>query len=303
MRWLDYLFAARPLLHVPVWSIYLVSLHYHQMASGREFHGEDLATPALLSLLCAGAYYLNQVYDREGDALNGKLGFLGPGRLSERGLLGAHLALSVLALAGAALLSWGLLLVFAQLLVLGYIYSAPPLRLKDRPFWGLAANAWSFGLLIPLTVMRDLSEHTVGLLGGDTPVYFLLAVGGTYLLTTIPDRAGDGATGKRTLAVVWPVGWVKAAALALTGLAAAVAWRGGLAELAGVALISLAPIAVTLLAPSPSSERLAAKAPIAILTLAAGWWFPAYLIFVVVLAAATSVYYRARFNQIYPRLT
>lgn len=303
MRRLDLIFAARPLLHVPVWSIYLVSLHYHQAAARRLFGWDDLAVMAGLSLLAGGAYYLNQAYDWEGDAINNKLGLIGAGMLSERALMACYLGVSVVALVGAALISWGLLVIFAQLFVLGYLYSVPPFRLKDRAFWGLFANAWSFGLLIPLTAVRPLSEHTVGLLGGDTPLFFLLAVGSIYLLTTIPDRHGDQASGKRTLAVIWPVWVVKVTALTLMVLAGALAFAGEMAGLVVVVLISLAPMLISLLMPAPPFERMAAKVPILVLTLWAGKLFPAYLIFVVVLIIATRLYYRTRFNLIYPRLT
>ncbi len=42
MNWLDLIFAARPMFHLPGWSIFLVSLHYHHQISGDSFSVEDI---------------------------------------------------------------------------------------------------------------------------------------------------------------------------------------------------------------------------------------------------------------------
>ncbi len=302
MKALDVIFAGRPLLHLPVWSIYLVALHYHLQLSGESFSLMDVLVLGCLSLLSAGAYYLNQIFDVDSDRANQKLGFIDRGYLSRQGLMGAFLVCSAVPLIVAAIVSRSLLFIFAQLLVLSYLYSASPVRLKDRAFWGLFANAYSFGFLIPFTVMPDFSQHTAGLLGWDNPFYFLLAVGSIYLLTTVPDREGDAKTGKRTLAVIWPITLVKLLAIILIGLAAAVAYRSQFELLVYLALVSIFPIILSILLPAPPIERMAAKIPILLLTLLAGYHFPVYLIFIVVLLFATRLYYLRRFNQIYPRL-
>jgi 4-hydroxybenzoate polyprenyltransferase len=76
MKVLDFIFAARPLLHIPVWTVYLITLHHHRQADNGLFSIEDLVMLGCLSLLFAGAFYLNQVYDYDSDLRNKKLGFL-----------------------------------------------------------------------------------------------------------------------------------------------------------------------------------------------------------------------------------
>jgi len=302
MKILDLIFAGRPLLHLPVWSIYLVSLHYHLELSGESFARQDLLTLVLLSLLSAGAYYLNQIHDVESDDYNRKLGFLQRGYVTERGLILAFVITSAVPLVAAFFVSRALLFIFAQLLVLSYLYSAPPARLKDRAFLGLIANAYSFGFLIPFTVMPDFNQHTAGLLGWDNPLYFFLAVASIYLMTTIPDREGDRAAGKRTLGVVWAPFAVKIIAMVLMLLAAAVAFRSNYSLLFYVALISLLPMVFCVILAVPPLERMAAKLPILLLTLLAGGFFPLYFVFLVVLFVATRIYYVKRFEFVYPRL-
>jgi 4-hydroxybenzoate polyprenyltransferase len=302
MKALDLFFAARPLLHLPIWTVYLVSLHYHHQLSGELFGWGDLVMMAAISLLFAGASYLNQVYDFESDRINGKLGFLQRGLLTSSQLLNGFTVVSLVAMAVAPLFSWFAFFIFAQLLLLSLIYSVSPLRLKDRPVGGLFANAWAFGLLVSLSVMPNMTIHNAGLLGWNAPFYFFFAVGATYALTTIPDRPGDSATGKRTLAVVLGVTGTMIAAIVLLLLAALTAIGSRQILLFFVAAGAVGLVFGALLLRTESSVRFAAKLPLFVLTLAAGYWYPVYLAFVVALLLATRAYYRRRFQVSYPEL-
>ncbi len=303
MRLLDLFYAARPMLHLPIWSIYLVSLFYHHQLSHEHFGWANAGLLIGLSLMASGAYFLNQIYDYDSDRINRKLGFLHLGFLTKRELMVAYLMVSLVAIGWALLGSLLLLIVFLQLFVLGYVYSVPPLRLKDRPFAGLAANAYSFGFLIPFTVMPELTLHNANLLHWDKPIYFFLAVASIYLLTTLPDREGDRATGKRTIAVVMNHRVVKLLAFLLMLCGAYVANRSQLSLLTLVSLVSALPIAVTLFVRSEKLELFAAKLPILLLTLLAGYFYSGYLLFIVVLLILTRIYYKKRFDLVYPKLT
>lgn len=298
----DLFFAARPMLHIPVWSIYLVSLHYHHQLSGGRFSRGNLLMMLCLSLMAAGSYWWNQVYDYDSDFANRKLGFLQRNLLSRIELRAAFLVASVVALAIAPVFSWLILGIFIQLFFFSFAYSAPPFRLKDRAWWGFFANAWGIGFMVPFCIWPELTLHNAGSLGWDNPSYFFLTVGSIYLLTTIPDRAGDQLAGKRTAAVILGTMITMLLALALMLLSAVVAYRS---EFPLLVLLSLASSTVILLAVVIRSDRmplLAAKVPIALLTLLAGYFYPLYLLFIIVLIAATRVYYARRFNMTYPRI-
>jgi 4-hydroxybenzoate polyprenyltransferase len=167
---------------------------------------------------------------------------------------------------------------------------------------GLFANAWAFGFLVSLSVMPDITIHNAGLLGWDAPFYLFFAVGATHALTTIPDRLGDAATGKRTLAVVLGVTGTMITAIVLLLLAALTAIGSRQMLLFFVAAGATGLVFGALLLRTESSVRLAAKLPLFVLTLAAGYWYPAYLVFVVALLFATRAYYRWRFQISYPEL-
>jgi 4-hydroxybenzoate polyprenyltransferase len=302
MKALDLVFAARPLLLVPIWSIYLVSLHFHHDLIGAAFGLVNVLSLAYLTLLGAGACYINQVFDAASDRQNNKVYFLARGLVTERQLMLGFVLTGILALSLSLLVSNLFFLICVQLLAFSYFYSAPSLRLKDRPVAGLVANAWCIGFLISVSVYPRMSQHNAGFLGWDNPFYFFMAVGGIYLLTTIPDQSGDAASGKQTVAVVAGRGrTVLLAALWLT-VAAVTAWNSDYLPIFGVAVMS---VLVTLVSLSASSERFvlfAAKLPILLLTLLAGWYYPYYLIFIVVLVITTRIYYTRRLNISYPNI-
>ena len=302
MKVLDYIFAARPMLQLPIWSVYLVSLHFHSELSGDRFSWNDLLIMAGISLIFSGAAYLNQVFDFETDRINNKVGFLQRGFLDQTGLLRWCLVLMAVPLLISPLLSWLAMFIAAQLVLLSILYSTPPFRMKDRMLGGFFANAWGHGFLVCLAIMPDMTLHNAGLLGWDNPFYFFLAVGATYILTTIPDRVGDAASGKRTVAVVMGRNGALAVAAVLLGLADLVAWHSGYLLLSILAVIGVLFVLAALVIKNETSVRLAAKVPLLLLTLLAAYWYPVYLVFVVALLILTRAYYRRRFDLVYPEL-
>lgn len=302
MKVLDYFFASRPLLQLPIWTVYLVSLHSHLRLSGGSPAWSDLVIMAGLSVIFAGAAYLNQVYDCESDALNRKVGFLQRGFLTRQGLLAASIPALLVPMVVAPLVGWATLFIFALLVVLAYVYSAPPLRLKDHPLGGLLANMTAHGFLVAVAVMPELSMNNSGLLDWNGAFYFFLTVGGTYLLTTLPDRAGDEAVGKRTLSVVLGRTGTLVTTVFLFALAAWSAYRSGAIVLCGLALGAALLTVAALVIRSEKTVLLAAKLPLLALTILACWYFPSYFLFVVALLIATRIYYRRRFGLTYPVL-
>lgn len=302
MKAFDFLFAARPMLHLPVWTVFLITLHFHHELSGDSFDWRDLLMLVCLNLAFAGSYYINQVFDVRSDAINNKLGFIGKGLLSIKAMSWAFGITSVAAVAIAAFLSSFTFGLVAQIVFLSYAYSASPLRLKDRLFWSLFVNAWAFGFLVPLSVLPGLNFNNIGLLGWDNPIYFLLAVGAVSALTMIPDRSGDEATGKRTIAVVFGIKQTLAVAFVLMLCAAYVAYKSHYAALFYLAGLAALFILASLIINSPRLILVAIKLPLLLLTLLAGFFYPGYLVFLVVLIFATRIYYRRRFGINYPSL-
>jgi 4-hydroxybenzoate polyprenyltransferase len=304
LKAIDYIFAARPLLHLPVWSVYLVTLGAMQMPDANYHPGAHIQIMAGLSLVVAGAYYLNQIFDYESDRINDKLGFLQKGLASMRTFWWLFAVTSIAGLTVVTIASPRLLILVGLQFLLGVAYSVPKLKFKDRPRLGLLTNAFSFGLLVPAVALAASmpGESLVGCLEHPLPIYFYLAVAAIHIMTTLPDREGDAAAGKRTVAVIVSPGVCRFFAAVLLAGAGFVAYWAKLEILTTVAIISFGIVLTSYFMKSDKLDLLAAKLPLLLLTFLAGWTYPYYAAFVVALVFATRVYYRRRFGITYPKL-
>ena len=153
-------------------------------------------------LLWSSVLAVNDAFDLETDRLSQRR----QRSPHVRGQLGRGHLLGCAACAGGAaclLAAWGGGLVFtlgtAGVLVLGWIYSAPPVRLKGRPVWDVGCNALAVGVLGPLggwCLTRLVWEYPLSL-----AVTGLLTGAALYLPTLVIDVDADRAAGIRTTAV------------------------------------------------------------------------------------------------------
>jgi 4-hydroxybenzoate polyprenyltransferase len=295
----DLIFAARPMLLLPVWSIFIVTRHV--VMSDQPYGINELLILIGETLIFAGAYFLNQITDYESDLINKKLGFLQRGYINKKEMICGYVIVSIAGLTIGVIISLYIGLIFSAILILGLIYSAPPLRLKDRPIGGFLANIIAYGVLVPLTVVTEtarpfLSDHWY------LTVFFFLTVGAIYLLTIIPDREGDLKTGKMTMAKL-----LSDRVLILIGMCFLVV-AGGWACMLKLSLlciiggVSFLLYLMALIVHKNDMILLACKTPILLLSLLAGYYFPLYIVFLIVLIMATRLYYQWRFNMVYPRL-
>jgi chlorophyll synthase len=105
-------------------------------------------------------------------------------------------ALAVAAVAGPAFLAGT-----ALVLLLGHLYSAPPVRLKARPGADVAVNALVVGVLGPAagwSLHRPVGGYPLVL-----AVLGLLLAAALYLPTTVLDADADRVAGDATAAVRW----------------------------------------------------------------------------------------------------
>ena len=85
LRILDYIFFMRPIILVPLWSFILIGYYHNQnsiqLDSLFQFSlSYQVIIKSILSTLIVGTVYIiNQIYDRETDALNKKLFFIPKG--------------------------------------------------------------------------------------------------------------------------------------------------------------------------------------------------------------------------------
>jgi homogentisate phytyltransferase/homogentisate geranylgeranyltransferase len=163
----------------------------------------------LISSLAANIYIvgLNQLADVQIDRINkpylplasGEY-TLGQGRwiVTGMGVLSIGLALSQ---------GWFLFLTVAAAILIGTLYSLPPLHLKQRPVWAALSIAFVRGLVTNFGLFLHFHQH----LSPETPIPWLLVAGLAVfffgfglviaLYKDIPDLIGDRRYGIRTFTV------------------------------------------------------------------------------------------------------
>ena len=129
-------------------------------------------------LVCASSQAVNDWFDRGVDAINEPDRPIPSGRIPGRWGLGIGVAWTGMSLVLAQALGPAVLVATALALVLAWIYSAPPLRLKQRGWWGPACVAlcyeglaWFTGAAVasgaapPLGVVALAALYSFGAVG------------------------------------------------------------------------------------------------------------------------------------------
>jgi chlorophyll synthase len=152
-------------------------------------------------LVCATSQAANDWFDRHVDAINEPNRPIPSGRIPGR--WGLYLAVGWTALSLAVAAALGPWILGAALfgLVLAWLYSAPPLRLKGNGWWGNSAVAlcyeglpWFTGAAVMAAAMPDWRVLVTALL-------YSIGAHGIMTLNDFKSVEGDTATGVRSLPV------------------------------------------------------------------------------------------------------
>ena len=208
LRWFDYLAVVRPMLLLPVWTQVILG-YYHAVLQQDPLSAvipiwrpptQLVETLVLYSLLVAGCYIVNQISDRETDAVNQKLYLVADGLVK----------ISIITVAAVLLISSGLLWAIARFsgrnpillalivssAVFGLIYSLPPIRLKGKPIFDLLANAVGYGGIAFWVGWTSTASFSMEAVTQSLP--YILCVASAFINTTLPDITGDQANGDLT---------------------------------------------------------------------------------------------------------
>jgi 4-hydroxybenzoate polyprenyltransferase len=165
---------------------------------------ESIAALLVLGPLVWGAVLtVNDLHDLASDRHNPRKATapLVSGALTGTDLARWHRAFTVAALIAAATVGPVFVVGTGGVLLLGRLYSVPPVRLKARPGVDVAANAVVVGVLAPVagwSLHRPIVDYP--------PVMVLLGVllaAALYLPTTVLDADADRLAGDATAAVRW----------------------------------------------------------------------------------------------------
>jgi len=253
------------------------------------------------SFVMAAAYILNQIYDLESDQINNKVFFLPRGIIS---VPAARLEAAVLVIISMVLSLWLSRQYFAGILVallLGIFYSMPPIKLKARPILDLIANSFGYGLVgFSLGWMTGSSFSTLALARA---VPYIFAIGAVFVNTTIPDIEGDRRTNNITTAVFLGRKISGFVAVGLLGLCIASGFL--LYDIAVIVagFLSLPFFVIAAVKQTDKFFLLSTHFGIIALVLVTSFFFPYFLIFLMVVILATRFYYKRRFKITYPQIS
>jgi len=179
-------------------------------------------------LVCATSQAANDWFDREVDAINEPGRPIPSGRIPGRWGLWLAAAWTALSLAVAAALGPWILAAAVFGLILAWIYSAPPVRLKRNGWWGNAAVAlcyeglpWFTGAAVMAAALPDRRVLALALL-------YSVGAHGIMTLNDFKSVEGDRRTGIASLPV--RLGPARAARLAC--------WVMALPQVAVIALLA-----------------------------------------------------------------
>jgi 4-hydroxybenzoate polyprenyltransferase len=301
----DRFFLLRPLVLVPALTFFL--LGYSEALKLYRGPGPASSKPlypwlALLSyaLLMASVYVTNQITDAETDNANEKLFLIPEGIISKKEAWGIAAGLMLLGMAGSTIYGRTTVILYALSLLLGLAYSVPPVALKRRFPYDLAANAVGYGTLAFVAGWSIVDGPGLRAVAVAQP--FALCVAAVFTLTAVHDRKGDDRAGYATTGVrLGPEGGSRLALILVASalpLSFFVHNRFGLAGSA----VSLPFFVYACVKRSERSIRVAYRVTSAAFVLLVGIAFPYFLVLVLALMLLARLYYSVRFSLDYPTL-
>lgn len=314
---LDCFFLLRFPLLAPVWTIFILGwiTGTPSVLPGGRFTSPlpDSAFSHLwimlwgFSLIVASIYVINQIVDIESDRINHKLFLLPHGFVSVRTAWVIAAICTGSGFAIAALFNSTVLILFGLSMLLGIFYNLPPLSLKNRPWGGVAANAFGHGMLTFLAgwycakfpAPLSSSILTTGLISSIAPA---LANGAVFLATTIPDAAGDRKTGKTTFCIKFGPG-ITARTAALLCIFTCIGSFFMENHFWVMALPSLISLSFFLYFAWSLKQEIAFRAfkwPVFLLSASVALYVPEYGLLIIATFFGSKMYYKWRFGIDYP---
>jgi len=315
---LDYIAILRPILLIPGWT--MLFLGYYKGLGGESIslplignipiilhpHSGIIITFFLYSLLMGAVYILNQLSDSRTDEINGKLYLIAQGYMKKSNLkiqIGILLLVSVaIAILRFPPVYLGLILLS---IIMGILYSVPPIRLKGRPILDLLANASGFGIVAFAVGWVSQTELSTRLILDCLP--YFVCVSAAFINTTIPDIEGDTRNGDITTGAFLGIRKSCIISTILVGTVPFISWflRDFISLTASVLSLPFF-IYMTISSwnklPSESWKAiaLATKVSLFILSLLVAILIPFYFIVLISTILFVRLYYQIRFGISYP---
>ena len=300
----DYFFILRPLILIPAWNFLLIG----SFLASR--HGR-LTTDLFLGLLIytfvlGGVYILNQIMDIETDRLNKKLFLLSSGYVTVKAAYIEMAVLWILAMILSVKFGVAFLVLIAVSIVMGVMYSLPPVKLKGKPVLDTLANGIGYGMInfaVGWLLYRSF-EWSMFL----RFLPYFLSISAVFINTTVVDIEGDRRASEITTGVfLGPrVSLVASTFIMVAAIISAYVQRDYICLIP--AALSF-PLFVYNAGYSLRFDKINRKTTIAsfrlpglLFTIITAFLYPWYLCVLLVVLVAMRIYYKQRFGMTYPTL-
>jgi 4-hydroxybenzoate polyprenyltransferase len=300
----DYFFILRPLILIPAWNFLLIGSF---LASRQGGFTMDLVWGLVIyTFVLGGVYILNQIMDIETDRLNKKLFILSGGFITVKV---AYIEMAVIwSLAILFSIKFGtvFLIIIVISMLMGVMYSLPPIKLKGKPILDTLANGIGYGMINFAVGWLLIREFDPSMFGRFLP--YFLSICAVFINTTIVDIEGDRKAEEITTGVFLGANY----AHLVSTFVMAGAIISAYIQRDYICLIPAAvsfPLFVYSAVYCSKNNRVNRKATIAsfrlpglFFTLITCLLFPFYSFVVLAVLVAMRVYYKQRFGMTYPTL-
>ncbi len=308
VKLVDLIFLSRPVVLIPVWAFSLLGYvsseqGYFMFGPAGEFL--SVIFPVFLFSLSVGAVYIvNQIVDYDVDKENSGVPVLIRAGITQKEAGVTAVVLALVSLLGIWLTLPYLIIWPVLALILGCVYNFRPFYFTGRPFFDFLTNALGFGVVAFGLGWSIRGEGA--LLSGPLFInafpYFLLMCAGS-INSTLPDMEGDRKEGKVTTAVL--LGRRRANLISILLLCAALSLSVLTNDyIAFFCAASALPLYVIYQFVPENTGLMEAtyKAGGAVTVVLSGVVFPWILPLYFIAVSLTVIYFRMRFNTVYPSL-
>ncbi len=305
---LDYVFLLRPTQFFPLWITFMCGV-----IVAREpvfFTFTDIpALPLLFFTLNSGsAFIFNQITDQRSDALNNKLFLISDGHISLKTAWVEALGLSLISLAWAAAFSLPFFFSMLLITIFGLLYSFA--GFMSHPALSILINGIGGALSFGCGYLSSIPSPDFSMI--DLLVYSLpygLAWGGISVLVAIPDIHGDKLCDKKTFPVIFGIqrSYVLALMLNVFTLISSLLTQNefifitiGLTSGVGSIIFFLNFHSESI---SESASQKPVKLSMIVLALSTIAYIPLFFLILFMNFMISKMYYQARFNLNYPKIS
>jgi 4-hydroxybenzoate polyprenyltransferase len=300
----DYFFILRPLILIPAWNFLLIGAY---LANRQATFTIDIVIGLLAyTFVAGGGYILNQVMDIETDRMNKKLFLLTGGFVSRRAACAEIVILWLLALIMSFRFGWLFVVFIMFSILMGVLYSVPPIKLKGKPIFDTLANGIGYGMVNFAIGWLLVSAYSPSMFIRFLP--YCLSISAVFINTTIVDIEGDRKAGELTTGVFLgsTLSSITSTLIMATAIVLAYVQREYIclipAAVSWPLFVYTAGYALFRHGVNRKVTIASFRLPGLVFTVITALLYPIYFVVLFVLLVSMRIYYKKRFGMTYPTL-